>query len=133
MDIMKLGAELLSKALGIADTNMIQSALTKLLGGSDGKLDLGSLLSGFKEKGLGSLVSSWLGDGDNKSLDASQVTEMFGGDKIRDFATEVGTDESSALNGLKDVIPQLIDKSSSGGNLLDSLGGLGGLAGKLFG
>jgi len=33
---------------------------------------------------------------------------------------------------LKDALPQIIDKSSSGGSLLDSAGGLLGMAKKLF-
>jgi hypothetical protein len=36
------------------------------------------------------------------------------------------------LNGLKEALPQIIDKSSRGGSLLDNAGGLLGMAKKLF-
>ena len=61
--------------------------------------------------------------------------EMFGGDKLANFANQLGLDQDSANNGLSEMLPNLVDKSSSGGNLLESVGGLGGaldMAKKLF-
>ena len=55
--------------------------------------------------------------------------------KISQAAAELGTDEGSLLNGLSQALPQMIDKSSSGGSLLDAVGGLDGalnMAKKLF-
>ena len=71
---------------------------------------------------------SWLGDGDNAEISGSQLEGLLGSDKIQEAASQLGTDSGSLLNGLKDMIPQVVDKSSSGGNLLDSVGGIGGLA-----
>ena len=38
-------------------------------------------------------------------------------------------DEGGAADALSNFLPGLLDKASSGGNLLDKVGGLGGLAG----
>ena len=60
---------------------------------------------------------------------------MFGGDKLSAFAGKLGVDQDNATEGLSSVLPNLVDQSSSGGSLLDSVGGLGGamdFAKKLF-
>jgi len=79
--------------------------------------------------GLGDLASSWLGDGDNADISSSQLQDLLGAEKIQEAASQLGTDQEGLLSGLKDMIPQVVDKSSSGGSLLDSVGGIGGLAG----
>ena len=81
---------------------------------------------------MGDIAESWLGDGDNADISPDQLKEVLGSEKITEAAAELGTDEDSLLAGLKDALPGLVDKSSSGGSLLDAAGGLGGLAKKLF-
>ena len=54
---------------------------------------------------------------------------MLGSDKIKEAASQLGTDQNDLLRGLQDMMPQVVDKSSSGGSLLDSVGGIEGLAG----
>jgi len=128
MDIAK--SALLSKLGANTDSNAITSALGGLLGGSSGSgIDLGDLVGKLNGGGLGDIASSWLGDGDNADISSEQVQELLGSDKIQQAASQLGTSEGDLLEGLKSMIPQVVDKSSSGGNLLDSVGGLGGLAG----
>lgn len=139
-DIIQIGAQLFQSKLdkegdGI-DIGDITSALTGLISGSDGNVDLGSIMSSLNAGGLASLAASWLGDGDNDEIAPEQVKDIFGGDKISDFASKLGLDEGSALSGLTSAIPAIMDKSSSGGSILDSIGGISGaigLASKLFG
>jgi len=133
MDIMNIAKSMLAKKLG-ADSGAVGGVLDGLLGGGD-KADIGGLVSGLKEKGLGDIAESWLGDGENKEISAEQLKESLGADEVAQAAEKLGTDEESLLGGLKDALPQLVDKASSGGSLLDSVGGLGGLGGmakKLF-
>lgn len=136
MDIMQIGASLLKDKLGgNGDMDSISSALGGLLSDNDGNFNLGNIVSGLQEKGLGSVVASWLGDGDNESISGDQIKDLFGSEKIAQVASQLGTDEGSILSGLSDALPQVVDKSSSGGSLLDSLGGISGIAGmakKLF-
>jgi len=132
MDIMKLGAQLLAAKLGSnTNSDQITNVLGSLLGGgnSNGGLDLGSLVSGLQGNGLENVVQSWLGDGDNDDISEQQVEGLFGSEKIQELASQLGTDQGSLLSGLKDALPQMVDKSSSGGSLLDSVGGVAGLAG----
>ena len=137
MDILELGTELIKQKFGVdLDGATIQTALSKLMSGSDGTIDIPQLVSQFMSSGgLDILVQSWLGDGDNAPISASQITEFFGSSKISDFASNLGVGEGTATEGLAEVLPQLIDKVSSGGNLLDSAGDLGSMfdmAKKLF-
>lgn len=127
MDIKKLAVGMLAQKLG-GNNAAIGGVMDSLLGGGD-KMDIGSLVSGFQEKGLGDVASSWLGDGENAPISADQLKDVLGGDQVAEAAAKLGTDEGSLLSGLQDALPQLIDKSSSGGSLLDSVGGVGGLAG----
>ena len=131
MDIIQMGAEQLSKQLGLnVDTNTIMSALSGLLGDGAGNIDLAGLASRMASSGeLGSLVNSWLGDGANSPISAESILGLLGESKVADFASQVGTDTGSAANGLADVLPQIMDQASSGGSLLDAAGGLGGLMG----
>ena len=117
---------MLAEKLGV-ESSVISGAMDSLLGGGD-KMDLGSLVSSLQSSGLGDVASSWLGDGENADISADQLKDVLGGDKVSAAAAELGTDEGSLLESLKDALPQIIDKSSSGGSLLDSVGGIGGLA-----
>lgn len=127
MDIMDIGKTLLMNKITGGNNSAMDSVLNGLIG-SGAKADVGGLLSSLQSKGLGDIASSWLGDGENKAISVDQLKDVLGGDKIADAAAQLGTDEGSLLDGLKDAIPQMVDKSSSGGSLLDSVGGIGGLA-----
>ena len=142
-DLLKMGASAFmnSQRSGDAgsglDLGSLTSALSGLTGDSEeGGLDIGSILGKMQEGGLGDMAQSWLGDGDNASVDSNQITDMFGADKISEFASRLGMSQEEAVGGLSDALPQMVDNASSGGSLLDSIGGISGaigLAGKLFG
>ncbi len=136
MDMMKLATQLLASKLGGSantDNNMIESVIGGLLGGSGNSggsgIDLGSIVGNLQSNGLGDIAQSWLGDGDNEHISRDQITSMLGSDKVAQAADALGADQNDLLRGLQDMLPQVIDKSSSGGSLLDSVGGLSGLAG----
>lgn len=142
--LVKMGASafISSKLSGDAGSNlnsdMLTSALGGLLGGGDneGGLDLGNLLGSMQSGGLGDIASSWLGDGDNESISVDQITSMLGSDKISEFAAQLGLSDEEAAGGLADALPQMVDNASSGGSILDSIGGVSGalgMASKIFG
>ena len=133
MDLMQLGTQLLSSKLGNGvNSGSVTSVLGSLLSASDGQANLGGIIAAMQGKGLGAIAESWLGDGDNADISTDQVREAIGNDKITEMASQLNTDEGSLLDGLKDALPQIIDKSSSGGSLLDSAGDLLGMAKKFF-
>ncbi|WOJ97191.1 YidB family protein [Congregibacter brevis] len=131
MDIMEMGASLLSDKLGMdLDPSTVSSALSGLLSNADGQIDFAGIASKMASSGdLGAIVGSWLGDGENSPISADSLSSIFGSDKLAEFAGKLGTDAETAGSGLADVLPQLMDKSSSGGSLLDMAGGADGLLG----
>lgn len=130
MDFLPQAASLLSERLGLnIDESSFQAAIARLLG-DGGAINLPELTARIAGNGqFGDLLQSWLGDGDNSPIDASGILDMLGGDKVSEFANAIGTDTQTAAAGLSDVLPRLIDSASSGGNLLDAVGGVGGLMG----
>jgi uncharacterized protein YidB (DUF937 family) len=74
---------------------------------------------------LGASLQSWLGDGENQSISANEITNLFGNDNVAKFASQLNLNENEAVDGLADALPKMIDSSSSGGSLLDSIGGPG--------
>lgn len=131
MDIIKIGTELLAKQMGgEADSGNIASALSSLLGDGQGNIDLAGLASKMTANGdLGGILSSWLGDGANSAISPKSIIDMLGQGNVADFASKLGADPEAAAGGLADMLPQIMDQASSGGSLLDSLGGAGGLLG----
>ena len=137
MDIQKIAIQLLQQHFGGSSTasdSQLGSALQNLLGG---KFDIASLVEKFSQGGgIANQLQSWLGDGSNQAISADNIMQMFGNDSVNQFAGEIGVDSESAAEGLSNVIPGLIDKCSSGGSLLESVGGLDGalnMAKGLFG
>ena len=141
--LLKMGAQVFkdSNQSGDAgsglDPDMITNALASLTGSSaEGGLDLGALLGKMQSGGMAEMAASFLGDGANAKMDASSITDLLGSDKIAEFASKLGLSEEQAAGGLSEALPQMMDKGSSGGSILDSIGGVSGaigLAGKLFG
>ncbi len=131
MDIMEMGASMLSEKLGAdIDADSISSALGGLLAGPDGNLDLAGLVSRFAANAdFSDLLGSWLGDGANEALSADGLLAVLGGDKVAGFADQLGVDATAAAGGLAEVLPEMLDKASSGGSLLDMVGGAEGLLG----
>ncbi|MBE9539045.1 MAG: DUF937 domain-containing protein [Proteobacteria bacterium] len=129
MDIMQMGTELLSSSLGgSAESAQLSDALSGLLGGGDGGIDLGAIATKMASSGeLSSALSSWLGDGANTGISADSINSLLGDADIASFANKLGIDPSVAASSLAEMLPQLMDKSSSGGSLLESLGGADGL------
>ena len=140
-DIVKMGTDLFQSKLGDSATDMDQSSITDALSGlisnEEGGLDLSNILSSLTSgDGIGSIISSWMGDGENDAVDGEQLTEILGSDKISEFADKLGVDTDTALSGLTDAIPNMIDKATGEGSLLDSVGGIDGImdmASKFFG
>lgn len=143
-NLLKMGAQLFinSNKSGDAGSGLeiggLTSALSGLLGGGSGggSFDPSALLSKMDSGGLGAIAQSWLGDGSNTSISSGQVTNMLGSDKVSEFASKLGLTDEEAAGGLSDALPDMMDKASSGGSLLDSIGGVSGamgMAGKLFG
>ncbi len=109
-------------------------AIAGLIGGGAGG-GIQGLVSSFTEKGLGDLVSSWIGTGENKPVSGAQIQSAVGGEQVQAIADKLGVSRTEASNGLANLLPQVIDKLTPDGKLpegglleqgLSLLKGLGG-------
>ena len=126
MDLLKVGGTLIQgnsdDATTGLDVNDIATALSSLLGNSEGSLDLAALVGGLSQNGLGEIVGSWLGNGENKSISMDQITDLLGSDKVSEFASQLGLSEESAKVALSDALPQVVDQATSGeGTIMDEM------------
>lgn len=142
-NLLKMGATMFinSEQSGDAgsglDIGNLTAAFSDLIGGgsSKGGFDISSLLSNMDSGGLGDIAKTWLGDGTNGAISPDQISTMLGADKISAFASKLGLSNEEAAGGLSEALPQMVDKASGGGSLLDSIGGVSGaigMASKLF-
>jgi len=140
-DLLQLGAKIFSNSnlSGDAGSNLDSGALSDALAGltsGEGGLDLGALLGKLDSGGLGDIAKSWLGDGENSPISPEQINNTIGPENLTEFASKLGLSLDEAAGGLSDALPQMMDNASSGGSLLESIGGIEGAIGiakKLFG
>ncbi len=97
---------------------------------------LQGLAETFNEKGLGEVMSSWIGKGENLPISPEQIQQVLGSGQVQQIAEKLGVSSEEASSGLAEMLPQIVDKLSPEGSLptQDLLQqGLGMIADKLFG
>jgi uncharacterized protein YidB (DUF937 family) len=110
-----------------------QGALLQALVGllSGGGLD--GLVKSFQQKGLGHIVSSWIGTGPNLPISADQVASVLGPETLGKLAGQAGLDPKAVAGQLSTLLPGLVDKLSPAGKLPDAGALQGALQGALSG
>ena len=121
---------LMSKIERANNSDNAASALDKLSSSGKG-FDLAEIVVKLQGSGgdVARKVKTWLGDGANESISASQVRDAIGSHKIAAFAKKLGMEHDEASEKLAQILPELIDKSSQGGYLINSVGKKSFLAG----
>jgi uncharacterized protein YidB (DUF937 family) len=113
----------------------VPAVLGELLANDGAGGGLRGLVEKFNEAGLGEVVGSWIGKGDNLPVSADQLKEVLGSDLLGKLAGQLGVDPAQASGQLADLLPGLVDKltpqgvapENGLGNAGDLLGMLGGL------
>jgi uncharacterized protein YidB (DUF937 family) len=111
---MGLFDSIVSSVLGgqAAGSPVTRSALD-LLGGSGG---LGGVVQAFEQKGLGSLVQSWVGSGQNLPVSAAQVQQALG-PMVQKLAQQHGLSTEAVSQSLSQLLPGLVDHLTPNGQL----------------
>ena len=78
---------------------------------------LTGLVETFKSNGLGDVVSSWIGTGQNQPVSGEQIQQVLGGEQIEQIAQKTGTSKEEVAGGLATLLPGIIDKLTPGGTL----------------
>ncbi|MFA1685560.1 YidB family protein [Achromobacter dolens] len=98
---------------------------------------LSGLIASFQQGGLGEIVASWIGKGQNLPVSADQLGQVLDPGVVNELAAKTGQDTGSVLGSLSSLLPQLIDKATPEGavqpgqslNPADLLASLSGLFG----
>ncbi|MER8491189.1 YidB family protein [Mesorhizobium australicum] len=88
-------------------------------GSGDGGLlgGLGGLLDKLKNAGHGNVADSWVGTGQNQSINANELGNAIGPQVIREIAQRTGLDEQELLKQLSAALPGIVDKLTPNGQL----------------
>ncbi len=94
---------------------------------------LQGLIGQFSQKGLGDIVGSWVGMGENKPVSADQLQSVLGNEQIAGLASKLGIDPQQAAGMLSEHLPKIVDKLTPTGQVEEGADAQGGLAAMLPG
>ncbi len=106
-----LGNSLGGNSGGQPNVLQLVQALMQQNGGLDG------LLAKLQQGGLGDIVKSWLGNGQNLPVSAEQITQALGNPQVASVAKQFGIDPQQLAQLVATQLPQIVDKLSPGGAL----------------
>ncbi len=106
------------------------AVLGELLANDGAHGGLGGLVEKFNQAGMGEVIGSWIGKGQNLPITAEQIQDVLGSGAIGGIAAKLGLDPAQVSGQLSEMLPGLIDKLTPHGQAPE--GGLGN-AGDLFG
>jgi len=78
---------------------------------------LQGLIAAFQDKGLGDLVSSWIGTGQNLPISAEQLQSVLGSGQIGQIAQQLGLSSQEVSGQLSALLPQVIDGITPNGQV----------------
>ncbi len=94
---------------------------------------LQGLIQSFQDKGLGGVVASWVGTGENLPITADQLTSVLGQNHLQAMAQKVGLPVEGLTEKLSGLLPQVVDQLTPNGKvpeegslLAQGMGMLGG-------
>jgi len=88
----------------------VVNALLGLLGSQGGAGGLSGLVQMFEQQGLGHLVGSWIGNGQNLPISAQQLESVLGSDRLGQLAQQAGIPADQAGSMLASALPGLVDR-----------------------
>jgi uncharacterized protein YidB (DUF937 family) len=81
---------------------------------------IGGVLDKFRQGGYADQANSWQGTGENLPISAGALQEVLGSGSIGQIAQQLGLSHGEAAGGLAQVLPQIIDKLTPGGEIPDN-------------
>ena len=105
--------------------NVVIGMLANSQNGQQGGMGggLGDLISKFNQGGMGDVMGSWIGHGQNAPISGDQLSNVLGSDAIGQIAAQLGLSHGDAAGQLSQILPQVVDRLTPRGQVPD--GGLG--------
>lgn len=90
--------------------------------GQGGAGGLAGLAEQFQRGGLGDVMNSWIGTGQNQPISPGQLGNVLGGDLVGQLSRHTGMQQEDLLGQLSNLLPQMVDHATPEGRIPD--GGL---------
>lgn len=78
---------------------------------------ISGLIQQFHEKGLGGIVSSWVGTGQNLPVSSDQIQSVLGSGFVQNLAAKAGISPETASSSISQLLPGLMDKLTPNGQV----------------
>ena len=117
--------DILGQVLGGGTRRASGGGLGDVLGGilgggaGGGMGPLGGLLEQMQRAGYGDQARSWDGTGQNMPISPDALGEIFGRDGIDELARRAGVTPQEASEGLSELLPEVVDRVTPGGQAPD--------------
>jgi len=128
--------------MGLLD-NLENQAIGRVLGGTSNPLaasllqmiqnqpgGLQGLIQSFYDRGMGGVVSSWVGTGQNSPISSDDIQKVLGSDQVKALAAKAGISPDAAGSAIAQLLPGIVDKLTPNGQVPDHnsvMGMVGGL------
>lgn len=113
MDMVKTAAGQILGSKGFDTTNTL-GAISKLIEQSGG---MNQLVQKFDSAGLGDVVKSWVGTGQNMPVSAEQIANVFGSQNLNQLAQGMNLSSGDLSSTLAKLLPQVVDKLTPNGQI----------------
>ncbi|HEX8341306.1 MAG TPA: YidB family protein [Tepidisphaeraceae bacterium] len=78
---------------------------------------VGGLVKLFQSNGMGNLADGWVGRGPNPGVSPQQVSQVFGQDRLGEFAQHLGVPPQQASQHLSQMLPHVVDHMTPDGSI----------------
>jgi outer membrane protein OmpA-like peptidoglycan-associated protein/uncharacterized protein YidB (DUF937 family) len=93
--------------LGNGASPLFSSLLSLIVNPQNG--GIAGFFSRFQQVGLGNLVGSWMGHGDNNPISDNQLEQVLGGETVGRLAASAGLPIAAAAPAMAFMLPKIID------------------------
>lgn len=122
-----LGSLLGGGAQGGGGGSPLASILASLLANNGQAGGLGGLTEAFQRNGMGDVLGSWIGSGQNAPISPDALGKVLGPDILSKIGAQAGgVPQGDLLSQLSQILPQVVDKMTPQGQAPQ--GGFGDIA-----
>jgi uncharacterized protein YidB (DUF937 family) len=100
-------------------------------GAGGGLGGLAGLAEQFQRGGLGDVMNSWIGTGQNQPISPDALGNVLGGDLLGQLTQQTGMGQGDLLGQLSKMLPQMVDQATPEGRIPEGgLGDIGAILGR---
>jgi uncharacterized protein YidB (DUF937 family) len=102
-------------AAKVAGSNPAAAGILEMIQNHPGGLN--GLVQSFHQNGLGGLVNSWIGTGQNQPATSEQIQQVLGSGQVQALAQKLGVPPDLAASTLAQLLPTVVDKLTPNGSV----------------